>query len=125
MKDTIKKIRDSIAAIAAGKTPAEFEKERLQQGVADAVNQWLATHPDYYADMAHTAPAQPPVTDSRQKTDRIMKVLGAARLVKANGVVVDHTADSINPDALALAIAKCRELKATDPDRYNRDIRYA
>lgn len=131
MIDTVKKIRSAIAACAAGKTPTEFEKERLQQGVTDAVSRWLADHPDYYAAYESGADSTPmsasaPITDSGMKK-RCIKALGAARLVKANGepVVVDHTEDSIDPDALALAIAKCRDLKAADPDRYNQDIRYA
>ncbi|MFW9066377.1 hypothetical protein ACOI9Q_23720, partial [Klebsiella sp. C228] len=60
------------------------------------------------------APKAAPVTNTKQKTAKIKKALGAG----AGG----FQAHEIDPEMLRLARDKCRQVVASDPERYSHII---
>lgn len=116
MKNLLKTVRDSIAATLKGKTVEEMEDEARQAAVKSAVDKYLIHYPDWEPS-AKPAPKAVPVTNTKQKTTRIKKALGAG----AGG----FQAHEIDPEMLRLAREKCREVVATDPERYSHIIESA
>lgn len=109
MKSALQKVKDGIAAMLLGKNPEQLADEQRQAAVKSAVDDYLARHPDW---KPSTKPA--PVKDSKQKTARIKKSLGAG----AGG----FQAHEIDPEMLRLAREKCRQVVASDPERYSHII---
>ncbi|MEE8731626.1 MAG: hypothetical protein SOI28_21220 [Rahnella inusitata] len=110
MKNLLKTVRDSIAAAMAGRTIEQMEDEQRQQDVTNAVDRFLESNPDWKPTTAKTAQAVTPVRDTKHKSKRIMKALGAGA-----GMFTPHEIDS---DILERAREKCRQLVADNPDRY-------
>lgn len=109
MKTTLQKVRDGIAAVLQGRTVEEIEDAQRQEAVCAAVGRFLESNPDW---KPSAKPA--PVRDSKQKTARIKKSLGAG----AGG----FQAHEIDLEMLRLAREKCREVVASDPKRYSHVI---
>ena len=113
MKNLLKTVRDSIAAAMTGRTIEQMKDEQRQQDVTNAVDRFLESNPDWKpttAKTAKTAQAVTPVRDTKHKSKRIMKALGAGA-----GMFTPHEIDS---DILERAREKCRQLVADNPDRY-------
>ncbi|EIX9475045.1 MULTISPECIES: hypothetical protein [Enterobacteriaceae] len=113
MKNLLKTVRDSIAAAMNGRTIEQMETEQLKQNVKNAVDDYLIRHPDWQPS-TKPAPAVAPVTNTKQKTAKIKKALGAG----AGG----FQAHEIDPEMLRLARDKCRQVVASDPERYSHII---
>lgn len=113
MKNLLKTVRDSIAAAMNGSTIEQMETEQLKQNVKNAVDDYLIRHPDWQPS-TKPAPAVAPVTNTKQKTAKIKKALGAG----AGG----FQAHEIDPEMLRLARDKCRQVVASDPERYSHII---
>lgn len=113
MKNLLKTVRDSIAAAMNGRTIELMETEQLKQNVKNAVDDYLIRHPDWQPS-TKPAPAVAPVTNTKQKTAKIKKALGAG----AGG----FQAHEIDPEMLRLARDKCRQVVASDPERYSHII---
>ncbi len=113
MKNLLKTVRDSIAADMNGRTIEQMETEQLKQNVKNAVDDYLIRHPDWQPS-TKPAPAVAPVTNTKQKTAKIKKALGAG----AGG----FQAHEIDPEMLRLARDKCRQVVASDPERYSHII---
>lgn len=113
MKNLLKTVRDSIAAAMNGRTIEQMETEQLKQNVKNAVDDYLIRHPDWQPS-TKPAPAVAPVTNTKQKTAKIKKALGAG----AGG----FQAHDIDPEMLRLARDKCRQVVASDPERYSHII---
>lgn len=114
MKNTLEKVRNMIAASMAGWLPEEYEQQQREEKLKGAVARFLETHPEYierYTSKPMTAPAVTPVKD---KAKRIKKSLGAG----AGG----FQAHEIDPEMLCLAREKCRQVVASDPERYSHII---
>ncbi|EJM9047710.1 hypothetical protein ACKVB7_003701 [Klebsiella pneumoniae] len=109
----IKTVRDSIAAAMNGRTIEQMETEQRQDAVKSAVDEYLIRHPDWQPS-TKPAPKAAPVRDTKQKTVRIKKSLGAG----AGG----FQAHEIDPEMLCLAREKCRQVVASDPERYSHII---
>lgn len=109
MKATLKKVRSGIAAALLGKTPEQLADEQRQAAVKSAVERFLESNPDWKPSAKPAA-----VRDSKQKTARIKKSLGAG----AGG----FQAHEIDPEMLCLAREKCRQVVASDPERYSHII---
>ncbi|RJT46027.1 hypothetical protein [Rahnella woolbedingensis] len=116
MKNLLKTVRDSIAAAMNGRTIEQMETEQRQDAVNAAVDDYLTRHPDWKPS-TKPAPKAAPVRDSKQKSKRIMKSLGVGA-----GTFTPHIVDEA---ALERARAKCRQLVASDPDRYSHIIESA
>lgn len=116
MKNLLKTVRDSIAAAMNGRTIEQMETEQRQDAVKNAVDDYLIRHPDWQPS-TKPAPKAAPVTNTKQKTAKIKKALGAG----AGG----FQAHEIDPEMLRLAREKCREIVAADPDRYSHIIESA
>ena len=110
MKTTLQKVRDSIAAARLGKTPEQLEEEQRQDAVKSAIDDYLIRHPDWKPS-TKPAPKAAPVTNSKQKTAKIKKALGAGA-----GKFIPHVVDEA---ALERARIKCREIVAADPAAYS------
>ncbi|HHS9763158.1 TPA: hypothetical protein ACTW9U_003724 [Klebsiella quasipneumoniae subsp. similipneumoniae] len=110
MKTTLQKVRDSIAAALLGKTPEQLEEEQRQDAVKSAIDDYLIRHPDWKPS-TKPAPKAAPVTNSKQKTAKIKKALGAGA-----GKFIPHVVDEA---ALERARIKCREIVAADPAAYS------
>ncbi|HBR3776666.1 hypothetical protein AAHU82_22670 [Klebsiella pneumoniae] len=110
MKNLLKTVRDSIAAAMNGRTIEQMETEQRQDAVKAAVDEYLARHPDWKLS-TKPAPKAAPVTNSKQKTARIKKALGAGA-----GKFIPHVVDEA---ALERARIKCREIVAADPAAYS------
>ncbi|HBW7456808.1 MULTISPECIES: hypothetical protein [Enterobacteriaceae] len=110
MKNLLKTVRDSIAAAMNGRTIEQMETEQRQDAVKAAVDEYLARHPDWKLS-TKPAPKAAPVTNSKQKTARIKKALGAGA-----GKFIPHVVDEA---ALELARIKCREIVAANPAAYS------
>lgn len=120
MKATLQKVKEGIAAALIGKTPEQLADEQRKAAVKTAVDNYLIQHPDWrpaQPPSPKTAPAVAPVKDTKRKSKRIMKSLGAGA-----GVFTPHVVDEA---ALARACAKCREIVAADPERYSHIIESA
>ncbi|EIX9652863.1 hypothetical protein RD871_002494 [Klebsiella pneumoniae] len=122
MKTTleIEKVRNMIAASMAGWLPEEYEQQQREEKLKGAVDRFLENHPEYierYTSKPKAAPAVAPVKDSKEKTVRIKKALGAG----AGG----FQAHEIDPEMLRLAREKCRQVVAADPERYSHIIESA
>ena len=104
MKNLLKTVRDSIAAAMNGRTIEQMETEQLKQNVKNAVD-------DYWQPSTKPAPKAAPVTNSKQKTAKIKKALGAGA-----GKFIPHVVDEL---ALERARTKCREIVAADPAAYS------
>ncbi|MXF47624.1 hypothetical protein GR294_13935 [Raoultella sp. Lac2] len=115
MKATLEKVKASIAAALLGKTPEQLADEQRKAAVKTAVDNYLIQHPDWRPS-TKTAPAVAPVANTKQKSKRIMKTLGAG----AGGFI--HIAED---DALRRARAKCRAIVAADPAAYSHIIESA
>ncbi|HEC2594321.1 hypothetical protein [Raoultella planticola] len=113
MKNLLKTVRDSIAAAMNGRTIEQMETEQLKQNVKNAVDDYLIRHPDWQPS-TKPAPAVAPVTNTKQKTAKIKKALGAG----AGG----FQAHEIDPEMLRLVRDKCRQVVASDPERYSHII---
>ena len=113
MKTTLQKVRDGIAAALLGKTPEQLADEQRRDAVKNAVDDYLIRNPDWKPSQ-QPAPAVSPVANTKQKAKRIMKTLGAVA-----GVFKPHIVDEV---ALDRARAKCREIVASDPERYGQII---
>ena len=113
MKNLLKTVRDSIAAAMNGRSIEQMETEQLKQNVKNAVDDYLIRHPDWQPS-TKPAPAVAPVTNTKQKTAKIKKALGAG----AGG----FQAHEIDPEMLRLARDKCRQVVASDPERYSHII---
>lgn len=113
MKTTLQKVKNSIAAALLGKTSEQLADEQRQAAVKNAVDDYLTRHPDWQPS-TKPAPKAAPVRDSKQKTVRIKKSLGAG----AGG----FQAHEIDPEMLCLAREKCRQVVASDPERYSHII---
>lgn len=114
----IEKVRSGIAAALLGKTPDQLEEEQRQDAVKSAVDDYLARHPDWKPSQQPSQQPSPkarPVTDSKIKTRRIMKTLGAGA-----GGFQEHV---VSPELLERARVKCRQLLADFPDLYGNIIR--
>lgn len=112
MKTTLQKVRDGIAAALQGKTPEELADEQHRDAVKAAVGRFLDSNPDWKPSQQSSqqpAPTVAPVTNTKQKAKRIMKTLG-------DGGFSPHV---IDPEMLARARAKCREIVAADPAAYS------
>ncbi|MEB7941976.1 hypothetical protein NGI05_12120 [Raoultella ornithinolytica] len=109
MKSALQKVKDGIAAMLLGKNPEQLADEQRQAAVKSAVDDYLARHPDW---KPSTKPA--PVKDTQQKATRIMKALGAG--------AGTFTSRIVDEGALERACAKCREVVASDPERYSHII---
>ena len=107
MKNTIKTVRDSIAATLKGKTVEQMEDDARQAAVKSAVDDYLISYPDWNPS---TKPAVAPVTNTKQKTARIKKSLGAGA-----GTFTPHIVDE---EALHRAREAARAFQAADPERY-------
>lgn len=107
MKNLLKTVRDSIAAAMNGRTIEQMETEQLKQNVKNAVDDYLIRHPDW---QPSTKPAVAPVTNTKQKTARIKKSLGAGA-----GTFTPHVVDE---EALRRACEAARAFQAADPERY-------
>jgi hypothetical protein len=116
MKTTLQKVKDGIAAMLLGKTPEELADEQRQTAVKNAVDDYLARHPDWQPS-TKPAPKAAQVTNSNQKAARIKKSLGAG----AGG----FQAHDIDPVMLRLAREKCRRVVADNPERYSHIIESA
>lgn len=110
MKNLLKTVRDSIAAAMNGRTIEQMETEQLKQNVKNAVDDYLIRHPDWQPS-TKPAPKAAPVTNSKQKTAKIKKTLGAGA-----GKFIPHVVDEL---ALERARTKCREIVAADPAAYS------
>lgn len=110
MKNLLKTVRDSIAAAMNGRTIEQMETEQRQDAVKAAVDEYLARHPDWKLS-TKPAPKAAPVTNSKQKTARIKKALGAGA-----GKFIPHVVDEA---ALERARIKCREIVAANPAAYS------
>lgn len=111
MKNNIlKQVKESIAAALLGKTFEQLADEQRQTAVKNAVDDYLARHPDWKLS-TKPAPKAAPVTNSKQKTARIKKALGAGA-----GKFIPHVVDEL---ALERARIKCREIVAADPAVYS------
>ena len=110
MKTTLQKVRDGIAAALLGKTPEQLEEEQRQDAVKSAIDDYLIRHPDWKPS-TKPAPKAAPVTNSKQKTAKIKKALGAGA-----GKFIPHVVDEL---ALERARIKCREIVAADPAAYS------
>ncbi|HHG1250560.1 hypothetical protein ACKLL6_24545 [Klebsiella quasipneumoniae subsp. similipneumoniae] len=110
MKNLLKTVRDSIAAAMNGRTIEQMETEQRQDAVKAAVDEYLARHPDWKLS-TKPAPKAAPVTNSKQKTARIKKALGAGA-----GKFIPHVVDEA---ALERACIKCREIVAANPAAYS------
>lgn len=120
MNITPEKVRNMIAASMAGWLPEEYEQQQREEKLKSAVNRFLDNHPEYierYTSKSMTAPAVAPVKDGKEKTARIKKAIGAGA-----GEFIPHFVDEA---ALERACAKCREVVASDPDRYSHIIESA
>ncbi|HHJ4266613.1 TPA: hypothetical protein ACQJI7_003890 [Klebsiella pneumoniae] len=113
MKNLLKTVRDSIAAAMNGRTIEQMETEQRQDAVKNAVDDYLIRHPDWQPS-TKPAPKAAPVTNTKQKTTKIKKALGAG----AGG----FQAHEIDPEMLRLARDKCRQVVASDPERYSHII---
>lgn len=113
MKTTLQKVKDGIAAMLLGKTPEELADEQRQTAVKNAVDDYLTRNPDWQP-LTKPAPKAAQVTNSKQKAARIKKSLGAG----AGG----FQAHEIDPEMLCLAREKCRQVVASDPERYSHII---
>lgn len=116
MKTTLE-VRNMIAASMAGWLPEEYEQQQREEKLKGAVERFLENHPEYierYTSKPMTAPAVVPVTNTKQKTAKIKKALGAG----AGGFQVHE----IDPEMLRLARDKCRQVVASDPERYSHII---
>lgn len=113
MKNLLKTVRDSIAAAMNGRTIEQMETEQRQDAVKNAVDDYLIRHPDWQPS-TKPAPKAAPVTNTKQKTAKIKKALGAG----AGGFL----AHEIDPEMLRLARDKCRQVVASDPERYSHII---
>lgn len=116
MTDILKAVRDGIMGALLGFSPEQLADEQRQQDVTKAVDRFLENNSDWKPS-TKTAPKVTPVTDSKIKTRRIMKALGAGA-----GTFTPHIVDEA---ALERARAKCRQLVASDPDRYSHIIESA
>ncbi|MFS7306395.1 hypothetical protein [Rahnella inusitata] len=114
MKNLLKTVRNSIAAAMTGRTIEQMETEQRRDAVKSAVDDYLARHPDWKPSQ-QPSPKAKPVTDSKIKTRRIMKTLGA-------GGFQEYV---VSPELLERARAKCREVVASDPVRYSHIIESA
>jgi hypothetical protein len=114
MNTTLQKVRDGIAAALLGKTPEQQEEEQRRDAVKSAVDDYLIRHPDWKPSQ-QPSPKAKPVTDSKIKTRRIMKTLGAGA-----GGFQEHV---VSPELLERARVKCRQLLADFPDLYGNIIR--
>ncbi|MCQ0622841.1 hypothetical protein L1C21_22185 [Klebsiella pneumoniae] len=110
MKNLLKTVRDSIAAAMNGRTIEQMETEQRQDAVKNAVDDYLIRHPDWQPS-TKPAPKAAPVTNSKQKTAKIKKALGAGA-----GKFIPHVVDEL---ALERARIKCREIVAADPATYS------
>ena len=110
MKNLLKTVRDSIAAAMNGRTIEQMETEQRQDAVKNAVDDYLIRHPDWQPS-TKPAPKAAPVTNSKQKTAKIKKALGAGA-----GKFIPHVVDEA---ALARARSRCREIVAADPAAYS------
>ncbi|TXW48277.1 hypothetical protein D4M47_06025 [Klebsiella pneumoniae] len=110
MKNLLKTVRDSIAAAMNGRTIEQMETEQLKQNVKNAVDDYLIRHPDWQPS-TKPAPKAAPVTNSKQKTAKIKKALGAGA-----GKFIPHVVDEL---ALERARTKCQEIVAADPAAYS------
>ncbi|EKQ6536106.1 TPA: hypothetical protein RQP16_002328 [Klebsiella michiganensis] len=110
MKNLLKTVRDSIAAAMNGRTIEQMETEQRQDAVKSAVDDYLIRHPDWKPSQ-QPSPKAKPVTSTKQKVNRIKKSLGAGA-----GGFQSH---EIDPELLARARAKCREIVAADPAGYS------
>ena len=120
MKTTLEKVRNMIAASMAGWLPEEYEQQQREEKLKSAVNRFLENHPEYierYTSKPMTAPAVASVRDSKEKTAKIKKALGAG----AGG----FQAHEIDPEMLRLAREKCRQAVAENPERYSHIIETA
>jgi len=113
MKTTLQKVKDGIAAMLLGKTPEELADEQRQTAVNNAVDDYLTSNPDWQP-LTKPAPKAAQVTNNKQKTAKIKKALGAG----AGG----FQAHEIDPEMLRLARDKCRQVVASDPERYSHII---
>ncbi|HHT3347426.1 TPA: hypothetical protein ACTYUK_004676 [Klebsiella pneumoniae] len=112
MKNLLKTVRDSIAAAMNGRTIEQMETEQRQDAVKNAVDDYLIRHPDWQPS-TKPAPKAAPVTNSKQKTAKIKKALGAGA---GAGKFIPHVVDEL---ALERARIKCREIVAADPAAYS------
>ncbi|WP_323108450.1 hypothetical protein [Klebsiella variicola] len=138
MKNKIlNQVKDSIAAALLGKTPEQLAVEQREAAVKSAVDRFFESNQDWKpstqpgkagltslkltavhaAASAKPAPCSASVTNTKQKTARIKKSLGAG----AGG----FQAHEIDPEMLLLAREKCRDLVAADPERYSHIIESA
>lgn len=113
MTDILKAVRDGIMGALLGFSPEQLADEQRQQDVTKAVDRFLENNSDWKPS-TKTAPKVTPVTDSKIKTRRIMKALGAGA-----GTFTPHIVDG---GALERAFAKSREVVASDPERYSHII---
>ncbi|MFX3152520.1 hypothetical protein V6117_21550 [Klebsiella pneumoniae] len=113
MKNLLKTVRDSIAAAMNGRTIEQMETEQRQDAVKNAVDDYLIRHPDWQPS-TKPAPKAAPVTNTKQKTAKIKKALGAG--------AGSFQAHEIDPEMLRLARDKCRQVVASDPERYSHII---
>ncbi|GEC68533.1 hypothetical protein RTE01_31680 [Raoultella terrigena] len=113
MKSALQKVKDGIAAMLLGKNPEQLADEQRQAAVKNAVDDYLARHPDWKLS-TKPAPKAAPVTNSKQKTARIKMALGAGA-----GKFIPHVVDEV---ALERARIKSREVVASDPERYSHII---
>lgn len=116
MKETLEKVRSGIAGALLGKTPEQLADEQRKEAVKTAVDNYLIQHPDWRPS-TKTAPAVAPVANTKQKSKRIMKMLGAG----AGGFTQPIAED----EALLRARAKCRAIIASNPERYSHIIESA
>ncbi|WP_064388285.1 hypothetical protein [Klebsiella michiganensis] len=109
MKNLLKAVRDSIAATMTGRTVEQMEDDARQAAVKNAVEDFLKLHSaDYLKPAEPKAATTSPVTKKR-----VMKSLGAGA-----GGFTPH----VDEEALHRAREKCREIVASDPDRYSHII---
>ncbi|WP_159214502.1 hypothetical protein [Klebsiella pneumoniae] len=109
MKSALQKVKDGIAAMLLGKNPEQLADEQRQAAVKNAVDDYLIRNPDW-----KPSPKVISVKDSKLKATRIMKTL-----VAGAGTFTPHIVDE---GALERACAKCREVVASDPERYSHII---
>ncbi|MDC0727792.1 hypothetical protein POH93_20700 [Phytobacter diazotrophicus] len=117
MKTTLEKVRNMIAASMAGWLPEEYEQQQREEKLKGVVDRFLENHPEYierYTSKPMTAPAVAPAKDTKQKAVRIKKSLALG-----GGV---FTPPVVDEEALHRAREKCREIVASDPDRYSHII---
>lgn len=107
---TLNSIRNALCAAMHGMTPEEYELQKARDNLKTLTDEFLDQHPEYLR--GRFSEGKPAPVDA--STKRIKKSLGADA-----GTFTPHIIDE---GALERARVQCREVVASDPDRYSHII---